>query len=244
MTASTPQPFGDDNTAHPGEGAPDDRSARVRRMGLHDVPFAVQAHLEHFPEGFFARLGPRFLTRYYRTFIEGPPACALVAESDGQLLGYLTGIFDPQEHRRLVVQYHGKALAADALLGMVRRPAVAYSFLATRARRYLSALRRYRSKAPTAAGSSGDSCAVLSHVVVTKSERARGLGAELVSAFLAEATGAGCTKACLVTMDGPDGAGPFYERLGWRRSPRSSSADGRPLLHYEIDLGRTAGSDA
>ncbi|KRB73141.1 hypothetical protein ASE01_20450 [Nocardioides sp. Root190] len=51
-------------------------------MDLQDLQPVVQAHLTTFPRGFFARLGSRFLTRYFRTFLDGPLAVALVVERD------------------------------------------------------------------------------------------------------------------------------------------------------------------
>lgn len=212
----------------------------LRRMGLQDLPFAVEAHLQHFPDGFFARLGRRFLTRYYRTYLDGPLACAVVAEDVGGPVGYLAGVLDPPRHRKLLLQHHGPALATAAIAGMIRRPLVALTFARTRVRRYFMALKRARSM--TAEGSAqSPGSAVLAHVVVTEPQRCQGIGSHLVEEFLSQARSAGCTRACLVTMAGSAGAGGFYERRGWRLAPHTSGqADGRPLLQYEIPLDVTA----
>lgn len=209
---------------------------RVRRMGLQDLPFIVGAHLEHFPEGFFARLGERFLTRYYRTFLDGPLATALVAEVDGDVSGYLAGVLDGPEHRRLLLRYHGPSLLLAGVAGMLRRPSTGVSFIATRMRRYLTALNRHRKTRSLPRQSSPQRPAVLSHVVVTKSLRCRGIGTVLVDRFLLEAREASCTQARLVTVAGARGAGSFYQRRGWRREPGFAEADGRLLERYRYDL--------
>ncbi len=59
---------------------------------------------------------------------------------------------------------------------------------------------------------------------------ARGIGAgqQLVVAFEAEARRAGAARATLMTLEGTAGAGGFYAELGWTRSTRRSTPDGRP----------------
>jgi GNAT superfamily N-acetyltransferase len=231
MTTSDASPEPWSTTARP-----DARVTKVRRMGLHDLPFVVAAHREHFPDGFFVSLGPRFLTRYYRTFLDaGPLTVALVVEVDGDPCGYLTGVLAGSTHRSVMLKYHGLALVAAAAVGMAIRPRVALKFVVTRASRYTRALTRHRSavgRQPAPAGSP----AVLSHVVVVEPERLAGIGSCLVRAFLDEADAAGCRSAQLVTEAGSKGAGPFYESLGWRLAGEAS-VDGRALLKYEISVG-------
>ncbi|NHA01282.1 GNAT family N-acetyltransferase [Nocardioides sp. W3-2-3] len=191
-----------------------------------------------FPRGFFARLGPRFLRRYYRTFLDGPLAVALVVEVAGMPAGYLAGILDPAPHRRLLLAYHGLALATCGLLGLMRRPAVLAKFLVTRARRYVVAL-LVRNHA-TVKHFAGPRLAVLSHVVVAKDCRGSGLGTVLVDAFLDHARAAQRDRACLVTIAGTGGAGEFYAKSGWTHIRDSTGVDGRRLSYYERDLHKVA----
>lgn len=216
---------------------------RVRRMGLHDLPFVVASHMEHFPHGFFVDLGPRFLARYYRTFLDGGPmAAALVAEIGEERCGYLTGVLAVRQHRSMMLTHHGLGLAVAAGLGMVTRPRVAIRFLLTRARRYATSLRR-RSGETSSPTPPGDTPAVLSQVVVVQPDRLAGIGRCLVETFLREARDAGCTFAQLVTEAGDGGAGPFYESLGWRLAG-STSVDGRALLKYEIAIPKDGSQNA
>ena len=206
----------------------------VRRMGLADLSPVVAAHRVSFPHGFFARLGPRFLARYYRTFLDGPLAVAVVAEENGEPCGYLVGMLDPTGHRKLVLRYHGRSLAMAAGLAMLTRPRTTLTFLTTRVTRYRRALRRTRRS--SAGTSDAVRAAVLSHVVVSEASRNRGIGSALVDEFLAQARAARCTSACLVTLDGPAGAGEFYRRIGWTRSHDRTSQEGQVLAYYTIEL--------
>lgn len=205
---------------------------RIRRMGLQDLPGVVAAHLACFPRGFFARLGRRFVTRYYRTFLDGPIAVALVAELDSRVVGYLVGVLDPPQHRHLVLAYHGLGLMALGLVGLLRHPGLLAAFIKTRSRRYVNAWVR-RGQDPASAPVRW---AVLSNVVVADGDRGKGVGAALVSNFLAQASDASCDRACLVTLAGPEGAGGFYVKHGWTYRESRPGTDGRTLEHYEHQL--------
>ena len=231
--------------ASPAAVTPPDPAA-LRRMGLEDLPYVVRAHANHFPDGLFARLGPRFLTRYYRTFLDGPTAVAVIAEVDGSPAGYLTGVLRTRQHRQLLLRHHGPALAVTGCAALVRRPRVAYTFIATRLPRYVQGLKRDLGGpaavhaatppgTPTHAANLAAETAVLSNVVVDGPRRHRGLGTRLVQHFLTQATDAGCSCAALVTV-AETGAGKFYEHLGWTRAGGTVTAEGTALWRYNITL--------
>ena len=216
----------------------------LRRMGLQDLAFVVDAHIAHFGDGFFARLGPRFLARYYRTFLDGPTAVAVIAENGGDPCGYLTGVLHTRQHRTLLLRYHGPALAARGCVAMLRHPRAGLTFVATRLPRYVRGLRRDLKPTapspgtpirPNASTSPGDT-AVLTYVVVAEPRRFRGGGTRLVNYFLDEATNAGCATAALVTLADPSGAAAFYEARGWTRRDSVTTADGKRLWRYTLNL--------
>lgn len=219
-----------------------DCAASLRRMGLQDLPYVVRTHLERFPQGFFARLGPGFLARYYRTFLDGPTAVAVVAEVEGEAVGYLTGVLRPPEHRQLLLRYHGPGLTIAACAAMLRRPRVALGFVFTRlphyARRIGRDLCQSRTPRPATrpeADRRVGPTAVLTHVVVAEPRRRRGLGRRLVDHFLEEADAAGCASAALVTP-AEMGAAAFYERIGWIRAGEIDTREGLRLCRYTTAL--------
>lgn len=214
---------------------PRHRPARyeIRRMGLHDLPFVTELHRTEFQEGFFVRLGARFLRRYYRTFLDGPLATAIVCEDDGRVCGYLVGVLDPPQHRRLLVRHHGASLAFSATVSFIWRPRLALHFLRTRARRY------FRSLVGHARGSTGTAestrVAVLTYVAVDPSRRGHGIGTTLVERFLVEAAAANRSVASLVTLAGA-GAGRFYASRGWVHVSDARRPDGQSLELYQFQL--------
>ena len=224
---------------------------RLRRMGLQDLPFVVSTHLHYFPESFFARLGPRYMTRYYRTFLDGPLAAAVVAEVEGEVCGYLVGILDGPRHRGLLLRHHGAGLAWAGVWAMGMRPWLAWEFAFTRLGRYANALRRSRTgptgpTAPTGPSSPRkvEKAAVLSHVAVREGCRRRGVGTQLINDFLQQAESAGCARVCLLTRAGSCGAGDYYESHQWERVEVPASSSAKPFVQYQRGLSRTCARSA
>ena len=204
----------------------------IRRMGLGDLGFVVDQHLEHFPDNVFGQLGRRFLTEYYRTFLDGPHAEAVVAVHDGTPVGFLVGVLDVHEHRSLVRRFHARRLAWHAAAALVRRPLMAAMLLRRRIAVRLDRLRHARRDAT--AGTDG--IAVLSHVAVARDHRGTGTGTGLILHFVAEAHTAGAHTVSLATQAGAAGAGSLYKSLGWRLARERDTFDGRRIALYDLDL--------
>lgn len=215
-------------------------SVQVRELRPGDVPRAVDLHRRSLPSSFFDRLGPRFLRAYHRGFADSPHGVALEAVDVDRLLGILVGTTDNAAHHRWVLRHRGGQLGVLGVLGLLGDPRLVVVFARTRALRYARAvLRRFApSAAPTGGGGHGGGgagrVAVLTHVVVDGSARRHGVGEALVHAFSRRAHGA--AYIALVTLDGPEGAAPFYDHLGWRRHARRRDHDGRPIIEYRQDL--------
>lgn len=209
-------------------------------MGPEDLAFVVAEHRTHFPEGFFARLGRRYLTAYTRTYVTSPHAVAYIAEADGRPVGFLVGVSNPPAHREHVMRTHGRALALRAAAALCVRPGLAVHFLRTRLGRYARKLRGGHQE-PNAqqtglATPPDGTTAVLAHVVIVERVRSYGLGSALVTRFVQDAAAAGCTQASLVTAAGPDGAGRYYEQLGWHCAGDVRTPEGRLLESYVFPL--------
>ncbi|MEU0042768.1 GNAT family N-acetyltransferase [Streptomyces werraensis] len=205
-------------------------------MDPEQLPFVVTEHRRLFPDGFFARLGPAFLTAYTRTYVTSPHARAYIAEAGQQPVGFLVGVIDPAEHRRHVLQNHRRRLLLRAVGGLALRPLLALHFLRTRLGRYgRKLLPRRRTAAPQAPGPSGVT-AVLAHVAVIERARSRGIGGALINRFVEDAAASGCARVSLVTVAGPGGAGPYYEARGWVPTGQTRTPDGLRLAAYDFPL--------
>ncbi|MFI6008676.1 GNAT family N-acetyltransferase [Streptomyces sp. NPDC051243] len=214
----------------------------VRFMDTEHLRFVVGEQRRLFPDGFFSRLGPGFLTAHTRTYLTSPHAVGFVAEVDGAPVGYLVGVVDPALHRRHLLRAHGPGLAVRAAAALAVRPALAVNFLRTRLPRYARKLLPGRRAGASASAAPAppavhDREAVLAHVAVCEEARSYGIGGQLMERFADFAVVAGCTRVSLVTAAGPAGAGPYYERRGWERRAETHTPDGKHLLVYARPLG-------
>jgi ribosomal protein S18 acetylase RimI-like enzyme len=204
----------------------------IRRMGLNDLEFVVDEHLAHFPDNVFGQMGHRFLVEYYRTFLDGPHAEAVVAVARGSRVGFLVGVLDVHEHRQLVRRFHFRRLAWYGVTALASRPRMAIGLMRRRAAVRLAAARRRAS----AGYRTRDHIAVLSHVAVRPEAQGLGLGTSMILQFMEHAAIAGATTASVATRAGTSGAGGLYERLGWRLTTERDTFDGRRIALYDLDL--------
>ena len=216
------------------------QAAVVRGMTTADVGFAAVLHHTALPHGFFARLGTSFLLCYYESFVASPHAVALVAQGPSGPAGVLVGTVRTSQHYSWVLRRFGPRLVLRGAVALLRKPRLLAFFVRTRLGWYSAALLRIgrravrRGRAQAAAGAPEP--AVLTHVAVTPFGRGTGTGAALVREFVDAAHAAGCRHAVLVTLAGPEGAGRFYQRLGWIRRDVHRDHDSRLVECYERRL--------
>lgn len=205
----------------------------LRPLDQPDIGFSAQLHAIALPHGFFVSLGSRFLRAYHRSFLDSPFAVGLVAVIDGVPAGFVLGTVDDGRHYHHVVRRQWWRLLPAALMGLLRRPGVAWRFGRTRLRRYLRGFVRLRRGSPVpAAGAAAPAEApagpqgVLTHIAVHAGCRAHGVGRALTEGFVDAARVAGGKRLRVVTLAGEAGAGPFYARTGWDSAGRFCDAEG------------------
>jgi ribosomal protein S18 acetylase RimI-like enzyme len=220
---------------------------RIRPAGRADLAHTARLHEDELPEGFFARIGWRFLRAYHAAFARSPQATVLVAEDeDGRPRGMLVGTLDNAAHYRWTMRRQGLRLVAAGLRGLVTRPPLAAEFIRTRVGRYGRAVARQlrpggapggaspaAPAAPDASkpGAAAAKVAVLTHVAVAEDARGAGAGRRLVQGFVDRARSAGADEVRLITeADGH--AARFYRSLGWRRRARRRASDGSEVEEY------------
>lgn len=204
------------------------------RPGRHtELDAIVSWHLQHFSEGFFARLGPRFLKQNYATLLGSPAGYLMVAELDGVPVGYVAGTTDAVAHRRHVMQTARGRLAALGALALARRPQLAWLFLRRRALVYARKL--LLSRQLTLPGTPVQ-VGTLDQLVVDPRAQHRGAGSLLLTSAVDEATRAGASRLELVTEAGSSVGEKFYQPAGWVRSGSSRDRDGRVLERWVLRL--------
>ena len=216
-------------------------AAAVGPLARHHIADVAALHLDALPHGFFARLGHRFLRAYYEAFVASPHAIALVATTGEQPIGMVVGTARPRAHTRWILRRRGPRLALIGALALAQRPRLALTFARTRIASYASAWRRARRRerpAESDAPASRSEPAVLSHVAVNPGARGAGIGRELVEQFVAKAAEEAADRVVLTTIDGPAGAGPFYEREGWTAGGVRPTYDGQLMRVFTRPVGR------
>lgn len=219
----------------------------TRPMRPQDLAAVAQIHGAHLRHGLFPELGPWFLRAYHRSYLDSPHSLSYVAVLEERVVGFVAGTIDQHAHQRWVLRQHGVRLAWWGLLGLAVRPRTLWWFLRTRAGRYLRAVGRAiashdprDASAEAAADEAGQTpktarggpTGVLTHVAVDAGARGRGLGKELTQRFSTAACEAGSSEVRLVTR-AQDGAGSFYETLGWERTDQRLR-DGTPMVEYRF----------
>jgi ribosomal protein S18 acetylase RimI-like enzyme len=206
-----------------------DPHTSIRRLECTDLTFVAEQHQHHFPHGFFARLGNRFLARYYLTYCTSGDAVALAAITDGARAGYLVGTVFPGGHRRHVLEWHRSALAWEGMLGLLRNPSTLKAFARTRGPLYA---RKLVAEPRSPRGSSlDDGVAVLNHLVVLPEYQGQGIGTQLIAELEEAARLAGRTALTLVTETGGQGAA-YYAFNGWESRGDHITRDGLRLTTY------------
>lgn len=210
----------------------------VQQLRTPHLTVVAGIHRQALPEGFFARLGTRFLSAYLATYQASPHAVALVALDGDRVRGFLVGSTGAAAHARWVLRQRGARLALAGLLALAVRPRLLAYFVRTRLGRYVRGLaRRLRPGGGAGAGPAGQGDpAVLAHVAVTPEARGLGLGNLLLQRFIDESRRAGAPAVELVTRTG-GGAESFYLRAGFDESARRVDADGVPWTSYRLALG-------
>lgn len=219
----------------------------VRAIQKQEFNTVAKLHQEMLGDEFIVRFGLRFLNRYYRAFSESPHAVALVAvDTDTNvILGALLGTLDPSLHYRYLTRRHGTYFALIVLSRALFHAALARELIRTRAKRYtqgvLRSLIKKKAKPSIVETSAIPQVSDITHVFVNSAVQSAGVGTALILAYKSLAKSAGVRFIDLVTAPADmNGAGVFYEKLGWIRQRTHMSQSGEEFLMYRLDLLSTA----
>lgn len=237
IAVRSPQNRARDSYAMPPEAeevivAARDSGPGVRQLCPQDTRSTARLHTQALPDGFFARLGPGFLSLYHRTFVDSPHAVALAAGPGGDVDAFLLAVIDPAAHGAYVLRRFGPRLALRGLVALLVRPGLLVLFMRTRLARYARGLwRRRLPPAPPQSQAQGGTWAVLSHIAVEAGSRKAGHGAALVRELEALVRSSGTSGVVLLTAQHGPGAA-FYARLGYTNEGAAPGTDGQQWLRF------------
>ena len=188
---------------------------------IHDI---VEVHISAFPDFFLTFLGPRFLKEFYGSFFVDDTGIGLVALEDGKVLGAIVGPLVPNGYFKRLLKRRWWAFCLASITAVLKKPAVI--------KRLFRAV-FYRGQAPE----QGPKRSLLSSIAVAPDAQGKGVGQNLVHAWLAEARSRG-SLGCFLTTDavGNDTVNDFYQKLGWKLESVYETAEGRKMNRYVYDF--------
>ncbi len=204
----------------PEPNAPGEAPAIAVRRGTDaDAATAARLHAEQISDGFLSVLGPRFLRRLYRRINRSERSFLLIADCEGQPVGFIAGSADVAGLYRSFLWRDGIAAAVPA------------------AGRLLSGWRRVLE---TLRHGSSDGAGVgrgveLLAVAVDPVWQGRGAGRMLVAAFLDEVAATPCDAAHVVVGADNAGAAALYEHAGFVATDRFELHPGTMSLLMQWD---------
>ena len=198
-------------------------SLEVRPLTGNDLSRVVEVHLKGFQGFFLSFLGKGFLTLLYDGFLKDPDGIVLVANSGGDVVGFVAGSLHQKGFYQRLLSKKRWSFAWASLGALLRRPWI-----------FPRLLRALRQPA-IAAKSCAEAC--LMSIAVKPEAEGRGIGKKLVEAFCREAAGRGAPAVCLTTdREGQDQVNRFYEQMGFQVSRTYVTPEGRAMNEYLITL--------
>lgn len=200
----------------------------IRPAKPEDIAQMVQVHIRAFPGFFLTLMGPRFLHLLYTGFLNHPTGISLVACVQGkpsQVLGFVVGSTQPSGFFLQLLKRQWFAFGLASIWPLLRRPTLVFVKL-------WSALFYRGESLPDQ-----PNAALLSSLGVDVAVQGKGVGQQLVKAFLAHAHTAGAPAVYLTTdQTGNAKANQFYTNLGFELAGTCKRPHGRILNRYLIKL--------
>ena len=191
---------------------------RIRRAEPADSLAIAGLHLRQIPWGLLAQLGVPFVATFYQALLASPQGFAFVAERDGRIVGFASGVLDWRGFYREFLRRH-LTLAVRVFLAGFRRG---------RWRRLLETSRY--------AASGTLPPAELISIALEPEARGSGISGELVRHVLTEFAGRH-VLAVRVTAGGENTpANRLYERMGFRLHSFMEIHPGETAAVYVIAL--------
>ena len=173
---------------------------------------------------FLSFLGARFLSEFYKSFINNNNSIGFVAQRmDKELLGIIVGPLNPNGFFKKLLKRRWWAFCIASIEAVLKKPSCIPKLI-----RALF----YRGDSPA-----GQTRALLSSIAVKKNVQGKGIGKTLIKRWLEEVNKRGAC-GCYLTTDSieNEGVNSFYQRLGWRIDSTYSAPDGRKINRYIFDF--------
>jgi glycosyltransferase involved in cell wall biosynthesis/ribosomal protein S18 acetylase RimI-like enzyme len=191
---------------------------RIRAARPVDAARMARLHALTHPEAFLPQLGERFLEVLYRAHVQEPVGVALVAEVQGRMVGYSTGILSTRVFRRRFLRRYALP-AGIAAIPRLARPALL---------RRLLDLGRY----PHLVRDLPE--AEWTFIALDPDAHARGLGTALGREVLRALEARGAREVKTFVARDNEASNRMVRRLGFEARGEIAMHDGRPSNVYVV----------
>jgi glycosyltransferase involved in cell wall biosynthesis/ribosomal protein S18 acetylase RimI-like enzyme len=179
---------------------------QVRRARQRDAAAMARLHRESLPAAFLPALGDGFLKRLYRAAAKDDDAVALVAVDRGRVVGFAVAAPSIRAFYRRFARREGLAAGIAAAPHLFRT----------------GVLRRVIETARYPSEDAGLPEAELLSIAVDGSRRSHGVGGALAEAVASGLADRNVREFKVVVNAANEGAGRFYERLGFRLAAQTA----------------------
>lgn len=196
----------------------------ITPLATKHVNDVVHLHLAHLRTAFRGYAGQQMLTCYYDTVIYVNGACGYVAEENGNVAGYVCGVWDPDKVRVALLRRHLGKLLLWGMFQFIYQPRI----LAQVSRRLMRAPNVSQLDESVSRGGYE-----LRPVVVDSGYRGSSAARQLVLRLIRDAAEREFDRLFLFTENDNDVANAFYRKLGFKQVG-TRHADQTVYNRYEI----------
>jgi len=202
----------------------------IKTISDSDLNEVVHIHQKAFKGFLMTLLGQKFLYEYYHLVLNYPDNISLIYETDnGQILGFATGYMNPARFYSELKKRKIK-LILSALMHIALRP-----------RLWKRILDSYRyADIHSSANNSEKDTAELASIAVDPDLQNKGVGRELLSAFINEAMTRDASKVVLTTdAEDNEHVNKFYKKAGFSIQGTFEKSKGRKMNQYVYYLNQS-----
>lgn len=183
----------------------------------------VKVHLESFPGFFLTFLGAKFLRLFYEGVINYQESIKLIYLNDNEVNGFIVGIMNPSGFYTTLLKRDWFRFGIASTPALLRKPKAFFRLIRAVAK---------PGKTPKDPG-----VAELSSLAVLPDSQGKGVGKELVTAFIRELRNRG-GRALYLTTDAcnNDPVNKFYEKMGFKIRQVIKTHENRYMNEYWLEL--------
>lgn len=201
----------------------------IYQASVKDVQQIVEVHLKSFPGFFLTYLGYGFLSVFYSASINDKTSIAYVAEDNNKIIGFVLGTKEPKGYYSRLLKQNWGRFGLASIWPLIKRPSIAPRLL-----------RAY--KMPSINKDYSDNVKLMS-LAVTPDAQGRGIGKELVKAFIKGSLKHGASLIYLTTdKEDNEYVNRFYLSQGFLCDNSYVTPEGRKMNIYIFDLHKVISS--